>query len=156
MTPTILTFALINPLGWLLFATGRVERSLKMAMVIAPVVIAGYVAGMPFGADGVALGYSVAMALLASPMIAWAIHGTVISSGDIMDALLPTFVSAAVAAAVSMAIVAMTGSSGALERLLIGGGVLALTYIGMLLFVMGQKGFYVDLVRDSRVALSGR
>ena len=47
LAPTIVAFALLNPLGWLLFARGNVRRSLYMALVIAPVVIAGYVLARP-------------------------------------------------------------------------------------------------------------
>jgi len=47
-----------------------------MALVIAPVVIAGYVAGLRYGCSGVALGYSAALMPLIVPIIAWAKHGT--------------------------------------------------------------------------------
>src|SRR5215472_17423652 len=39
LAPTILAFAIINPLFWLLSSLGLVGRSLKMALVIAPVMI---------------------------------------------------------------------------------------------------------------------
>src|SRR3984885_14023268 len=45
LAPTILIFAMINPFSWLLFAIGKVGRSLKIAFVIAPLVIAGYLIG---------------------------------------------------------------------------------------------------------------
>jgi O-antigen/teichoic acid export membrane protein len=49
LAPTILIFAMINPLAWLLFSLGMVGRSLKVALVLAPLVIAGYVMGLPYG-----------------------------------------------------------------------------------------------------------
>src|ERR1700722_6074939 len=61
LAPTILIFALINPIGWLLYSLGKVERCLKVALVLAPVVIAGYALGLPFGAKGIAIGLSGAM-----------------------------------------------------------------------------------------------
>ena len=156
MAPTILAFALINPLAWLLFASGRVKRSLQMAMVIAPVVIGGYVAGLPYGASGVALGYSTAMALLTVPLIAWAIRGTSITRADVVNALRPTFVSAAVAGLASYAAVFYVPASAHLLRLAIECAVLGGGYVGMLLFVMGQKAFYFALLRDSRWAMMSR
>ena len=45
LAPTILIFAVINPLGWLLYSLGLVGRSLKIALVIAPLVTAGYLSG---------------------------------------------------------------------------------------------------------------
>src|SRR5262245_37554008 len=56
LAPTIVALALINPMGWFLFSSGRVVRSLKIALLIAPVVMIGYVVGLPHGVSGVALG----------------------------------------------------------------------------------------------------
>ena len=42
LAPTILAFGLINPFAWLMLATGRAARSLKIGVIIAPVVILGY------------------------------------------------------------------------------------------------------------------
>ena len=98
MAPTILTFALINPLGWMLFGSGRVGRSLKMAFVIAPTVILGYASGLPYGPSGVAFGYSAMMTLLCLPLMRWATSGSVISFADLMLVIRPPFMSAAVAA----------------------------------------------------------
>jgi O-antigen/teichoic acid export membrane protein len=156
MAPTILAFAMINPVGWLLISTGRVWRSLMMALVIAPVVIAGYVAGLPFGASGVALGYSVAMVLLIVPMLLWAIHGTPISFPDVVRAIRPPFVSAITATVLTFGILRLGGSSlMPLARLILGGTVLTASYLLMLLYVMGQKPFYLGVIRDSRLAVSG-
>jgi PST family polysaccharide transporter len=41
LAPTIFIFAIANPLGWLMFSLGKVERSLKISFVIAPLMIAG-------------------------------------------------------------------------------------------------------------------
>lgn len=49
LTPTILVFALINPFVWLLYSIGLVGRSLKIALVIAPLVILAYLLGLPYG-----------------------------------------------------------------------------------------------------------
>ena len=57
--PTILVFALINPLGWLLWSLGLVARSLKIALVFAPIIILGYIIGLPYGPKGVAFAYSI-------------------------------------------------------------------------------------------------
>ena len=156
MTPTILAFAMINPLGWLLFASGRVQRSLRMALVIAPVVILGYVLGLPYGAAGVALGYSAMMALLTVPMILWTIHGTAVARHDIVAALTPTFVSAAVAGVAGFGAAYLMRGAVPVARLLVEGSVLSTAYLLMLLFVMGQKSFYLALAKDSKFAVLNR
>jgi len=76
LAPTMFALALINPF-WLLFALGLdlVGRSLRIAPVIAPLAIAGYAIGLPYGPKGVAIGYSAAMTLWIGPHIFWCIQG---------------------------------------------------------------------------------
>jgi O-antigen/teichoic acid export membrane protein len=148
LTPTILIFAMINPFAWFLFAIGKVGRSLKLALVIAPLVIAGYVIGLPYGPKGVALGYSTSMALWVLPHIAWCIRGTMISLRDIFQTLSKPLLSGLVAIAAPLALQVYFGNLlSPLPRLLIGGTLFVTVYLGMLLHVMGQKAFYMDLIR---------
>ena len=148
LAPTILIFAMINPFAWLLFAIGQVGRSLKIALVIAPIVITGYVIGLPYGPKGVALGYSTAMALWVVPHIVWCVRGTVISFRDILRTLSQPLLSSIVAAAPPFALQFFYGQwLSPLPRLLIGGTIFVSVYLGMLLHVMGQKAFYLDLLR---------
>jgi PST family polysaccharide transporter len=127
---------------------GLVKRSLQIALVIAPLVIAGYVLGLPHGPKGVALGYSLSMGLWVIPHILWCIHGTIISFTDIVRVLSRPLLSGVVAAAFPFALQVMYGHAlSPLHRLLIGSILFLSAYLGMLLYVMGQKSFYVDLVR---------
>jgi O-antigen/teichoic acid export membrane protein len=151
LAPTILTFAMINPFAWLLFSTGRVNRSLKIALVITPLVMAGYLIGLPYGPKGVALGYSAAMALWVIPHIAWSIQGTVISFRDVGLVLSRPLTSGIVASALTCFVqFSYGGALSALARLIVGGALFAGVYIVMLLYVMGQKGFYWGLVQGLR------
>lgn len=148
LAPTVLTFALINPFSWLLTSTGQVGRSLKMALVVAPVVIGGYAVGLRYGPSGVAVGFSATMTLLIVPVIAWAKHGTLISWRDIVNAVGRPFLSAAVAGALAFGVQFSFGRSlSPFLRLGLGVGVLSGTYLWMLLYVMGQKTTYLDLIR---------
>ncbi len=153
LAPTILIFALINPIGWLIFSLGMVGRSLKATLVFAPLVICGYVMGLPYGPKGVAFGYSAVMALWAVPLIMWGIHGTVVSFRDIVLAASRPLVSGIVATALAFGVQFLCGPSlSPLPRLILGAIVLLGAYAGMLLYVMGQKAFYLNLVRG----LAGR
>jgi len=147
LAPTILIFAIINPLGWLLFALGMVKRSIKIALVLAPVVITGYSIGLRYGSNGVALGFSVAMMLWALPHIAWGVHGTAISFGDVMKVTLKPVLSGAVSVAFALAVQFLLAGWFPFPRLCVGVTVLMAAYTGMLLYGMGQRGFYFDLIR---------
>jgi O-antigen/teichoic acid export membrane protein len=148
LSPTILMFAMMNPFSWLLFSMGWVNRSLKIALVIAPLAISAYVIGLPYGPKGVAFAYSTAMTIWLVPHILWCIHGTNISFGDILGVVKRPVLSAVVAACLAFAVQFQFGQSlPPLLRLVIGCGILFAVYVLMLLYVMGQKDFYVDLIR---------
>src|SRR4029077_4287377 len=151
LAPTILIFAMINPLGWLLLSLGLVGRSLKIALVIAPLVITGYVAGLPYGVKGVALGYSLAMTLWVIPHIVWCVHGTGVSVRDIGLTVSRPLLSGVVAALLAFGMQMFYGQSlRPIARLALGGTVLFSAYLATLLYVMGQKALYLDLIRGFR------
>ena len=134
LAPTILAFALIDPFSWLLVAMGRVVRSLKIGLVIAPLVIAAYLVGLPHGPKGVAVGYSAMMTVLILPVIAWCRYDTIIKGGDIWRAVRPPILSGLAAAGLTLGTsLWLVGGPPPLPRLLAGGGVMLASYLGMLL-----------------------
>ena len=151
LSPTILVFAVANPLGWLLNALGLVGRGLKIALVFAPFMLVGCVIGLPHGPKGVALAYSVVMTLWVVPVVIWAVHGTAISVRDILLTLSRPLASSLVAGGLAFgARFFWGGMLSPSPRLLVEGTVLLGTYLGLLLFVAGQKSVYLDLIRGSR------
>jgi O-antigen/teichoic acid export membrane protein len=151
LAPTILIFAMINPLAWLLFSTGRIMRSLRIVCVIAPLTITAYFLGLPYGPKGVALAYSTVMVLWLIPHLAWCVHGTTVSLRDILSAVFRPLCSGLVGACVALAIQRLCASHlPALPRLILGSVSLAAVYVLMLLFVFNQKQLYLDLLRSFR------
>lgn len=146
LTPTILVFAIANPLSWFLGAIGMVGRGVKMSLVVAPLMITSYFLGLPYGPRGVAIAYSAVMVLWLMPVIVWSVHGTVISLMDILIAVSRPLASSGIAGAVAFGVGSLYGQSH-LTRLILGGAVLIGTYLGMLLFVLQQKSYYMDLLR---------
>ena len=151
LTPTVLIFGIINPLGWLLQSIGLQRRSLAIALVLAPLVIAAYVIGLPFGPVGVALAYSTAMTLWLVPHVLWCLYGTPISPWDLTLVASRPFLAALVAAAVAFGTQLWFGNlvSPAL-KLLLGGGVMLTVYFSVFLVAMEQRTLYLDLLRTLR------
>lgn len=148
LAPTTLVFATVNPLGWLLSSLGLVKRGLKIALVLAPVMITGYALGLPYGPKGVALGYSSVMLLCVVPLVAWAVHGTPVQFRDIIQTASRPLISGIVAAAVTFAVQRFYEPLlSPLPTLVVGVTLLMSIYTVMLLYVMGQGRFYLDLVR---------
>ncbi|UQR61046.1 lipopolysaccharide biosynthesis protein [Bradyrhizobium sp. C-145] len=151
LSPTVLIFGMINPLSWLLLSSGLQGRSLAVALVIAPLVISAYLIGLPYGPNGVALAYSTAMTLWLVPHVLWCLHGTPVSPWDLFLAVRRSFLSGIVAAAAAFIVLLYFGQQGhSLLRLTLGGCVMAGVYCYMILHVMGQRAFYLDLLAVMR------
>ena len=155
LAPTMLVFAILNPLGWLLTSLGRVERGLKIALVIAPLMIAAYVIGLPWGPIGVAFACSVAMLLWALPVIAWAVRDTGISLRDVLLVAIRPLTASGVAALVALGVQSVDGQLSPWVRLVAEGTVFVVIFGGIILFVMGQKSLYLDVLRASTSSAKG-
>jgi hypothetical protein len=90
-------------LSRLLLAIGQPGRTVRIALVTTPVLVAGYAVGLPGGPNGVAAGFSVATFLLAAPVILWAIRGTIITGSDMLKVVLVPSLSVITAAAATLA-----------------------------------------------------
>src|SRR5262249_35007596 len=97
LAPAMLVLAIINPLGWLMFACGMGLRRNGIALVIAPIGIGAYTVGLPFGPEGVALAFSVAMVGWLVPHVAWCLRGMPISLADLGKAVSYPLMAATVA-----------------------------------------------------------
>ena len=149
LSPAVLVFALINPLGWLLWSSGGHVRSFKISLAISILVITGCLIGLPYGPRGVAAGFSAAMALWLVPHIFWCLHGMTITPSDLVRTASRPVLSAC--AAVALAYVAhayLSDLKSPLLRLVAEGGVMTIAYAFTLLFVLGQKRFYFELLKS--------
>ena len=146
LAPTVLVFALVNPFSWFLRATGRVGRSLKIALLITPVVIVAVVAGLRHGPPGVAFGYSAAMILLFVPLVAWSAHGTGITGRDYWESIRPPLVAGVAGMAAGWLFkFSFQSALAPLPTFVLGLTLSCVLYVCLLLFVMGQKRVYMDL-----------
>ncbi len=151
LAPTALAFAILNPLGWVLASLGLVGRSLKIALVLGPSMIVGYFVGLNYGPKGVAFCYSAVLMLWAIPLVLWAVRGTMISARDIFLTVSRPLISGIVAAGIVFALQFLYGPSmSPLVRLIVGTVLLSGIYVVMLLHVMGQKEFYLNVIKGFR------
>lgn len=152
LAPTMLVFAIINPFGWLMMATGHSARSLKIAFFIAPVVIIGYSLGLHNGPEAVALGFSCAMLVLAAPVVMWAKHQTLITSRDILAKVVPPLFAVALAAALVLATNGLTHNiAPTFWRLVIRTAVMFGAYLTVLLWPKNQRAAYTTVFREVRI-----
>jgi O-antigen/teichoic acid export membrane protein len=153
LTPTILIFGMIDPLFWLMISTGLQERSLKIAFVIAFLVITSYLVGLPYGPQGVALAFSTAMTLWVAPHIVWCLHGTVVSVWDLLSVISRPLLAGIAAAGSTLLLQSLCDQfQSRLLWLAFACTVMVLIYASILLFVMGQKHLYLELLRSFKRA----
>lgn len=151
LAPTMVILGVLKPLGWLLFSLGLVTRSLKIAIVLAALMIAGYIVALPYGPRGVAFAYSATLMLWVLPHIWLSVRGTVISFRDILSAAIPPLASGISAAPIALGIRLLCGQYlFPFPRLVLETSILFIIFFGVLLFVAGQKSLYVDLFRELR------
>jgi O-antigen/teichoic acid export membrane protein len=148
LAPTMLIFAMINPLWWLHYSIGLVKRSLTVAAVISVLVVIGYLFGLSHGPQGVAFAYSAVLTLWAIPHLAWCVRGTMLSLRELLMATARPLFSSLLGGALALAAQFFYGPLvPALPRLVLGVLIVCSVYLGMLLYVMGQKELYLDLLR---------
>ncbi|HTU00512.1 MAG TPA: lipopolysaccharide biosynthesis protein [Candidatus Sulfotelmatobacter sp.] len=149
LAPTILAFAFTNPFAWLILASGRAGRSARIALAVTPVLILGYLLGLPHGPAGVAAGYSASMAVCVVPVLLWARRGTLITMMDIFRTARPALVSVVTGVAVTLAIRPLVDRiQPGFWRLVLESSALFGGYFLTLVFVMNQKSVYMGLLRE--------
>lgn len=87
-------------LGWLHVAAGTGDRWLRWGLFVAATQVAALFAGLPFGAMGVAVSYTVAMFLIFVPTIVYAGRPFGINAGHVWSAVKAPLLSAVIAAGI--------------------------------------------------------
>jgi len=150
LAPTILVFALINPLGWLMFAVGQVRRSLNIAVLILFAAVTGYVCGLRMGPQGVALGFSIAMAVVAVPVVVWAKRGTLITNGDAFITVIRPAGSVLLGAMSAMLVWPwLKHVEPPLWRLTLTSSIVFGVHLSVLLFAFGERRAFLKLLSEA-------
>jgi polysaccharide transporter, PST family len=97
--------------GWIYISKGRTDRMLRWSMIGVPIYVAAFVVGLPYGAAGVALCYSISRYIAFLPCFWYATRGTNISLADILITIAAPF---AVAAAIGLGLREITAQLGLL------------------------------------------
>lgn len=81
-----IAMAVSHTMGWLFVSLGRTRRHAIWFVVTRPLFIAAVVAGLPWGARGVAIGYTATTYAIAVPFYVVATRGTPVSLRDVARA----------------------------------------------------------------------
>lgn len=126
LAPSGLVLALNPTIGWVYLPLGRAGRLFRWVALSTAVLIAAMVAGLPWGAAGVAIALSATHVALRIPSLIYAYSGTFLRLGDLGRVMWPPSLAAAAAGAVAFAIDPVEHA--APLRLLVQGGGFVATY----------------------------
>jgi PST family polysaccharide transporter len=99
-----------NTTGWLFLTQGRSRHMLQWGFISGPLTIASILAGLPWGAVGVAASYSVTRVLLTDPLLFWFVGRTgPVRTKDFYRTIAPFTFASVVALGVSIAVRSFAG-----------------------------------------------
>ena len=104
LTPAALAGALLFPVGTLLISLGKTKRYKNVGIFNSTAIVASFLAGLPYGAEGVAISYSCCMTLLLLPQWNYSVKQTPIQIHDIIHAYQPAFISSITAGSIAYTI----------------------------------------------------
>jgi PST family polysaccharide transporter len=146
LAPAALVGALLGPLHWLFVSSGRTDRQLGLGVPWTILTILGFLVGLPYGPQGVAVCYSGLSLLLAAPIFLYALKGTPISLVDVLGALRYPALSVGVACAAGLLLrTELLSSAPIAVRAIADCGTVLVLYAFILLVVLRQWNSYRDL-----------
>ena len=139
---------ILSSCGWLFVASGQTRRLLKWGIFASSVIIIAFLIGLPYGTEGVAIGYSLALLLLVGPCLAYATHKTAIKIRDVLGAVFYPLLATIIATGSGVYLkYCLMSESGLWQVLLAGSLTMGVLYCLLLLFAFGKKKLYLEVIR---------
>ena len=129
--------------SWVNISMGCPERRFRWVLIAAPIVIASFFVGLPWGPTGVAIGYSASVAALRLPGILFCLRGMPVGLSDVVAAAWCPSSATILACLIVFPIASVCDRSyGAAMSLLVVGTAFGLLYsIGVVALVGGPSQF---------------
>ena len=145
-----------NPLGWLQISLGQTRKYRILGIANSAVIVLSFFLGLPFGPEGVAAAYSIAMAVNFVPYWWIGLRGTPIPPRAAFASMLPPLVSCALASVPALLISRTTipGLAPWIPSILAALAYFA-TYAFVLLFGFRKWSFFRGILGELRSAKQG-
>ena len=153
----VLLQPVINTLGWLFISQGRSRDMLRWATINAPISIFSIVAGLPWGARGVAASYCFGRVLLVTPLAYWLVgrRGPV-STSDLYKRTVPFVLSSVTAMLVCLAFRRFIPIDSPIIGLIATAALTAVTTLIVLLLLPAGRSALTDVTRTWVMLRSSR
>ncbi len=138
-----------NTSGWLYISKGRSDRMFKWGVFASSFLVLSFFVGLPYGARGIALTYSIAKVLQTVPCMYYATRDTSVTMLDLLQAIKPSFVASLIAGAVTLGVQFLIAPSlPILATAIISTVVMALVYILLMVYVFKTKDLFLSVLQQ--------
>jgi O-antigen/teichoic acid export membrane protein len=145
-----------NTAGWLFITQGRSKHMLQWGLIGSPIIIVSIVAGLPWGAVGVAFTYSLTFLLIVAPTLFWFIgRSGPVRAWDFYVTLGPTALASICALLISIGFRSYSGVSNGLIGIVSCFLITALSTLLVLVAIPSGRRALID-ARDSVLLLLRR
>ena len=147
---------LLNATGWLYLSLGQTRRMFNMGLATAVVTCGAFLVGLPYGAQGVALAYSVVITLW-TPVAFWhATRRSPVRLGEVLRAVAGPATAALLAAGVGcLSGLPLPDELPLIARAVVVGSVFGVTYLALMYLFFGGRAD-VAAFRELRAARKAR
>ena len=143
--------AVNNPVGWFLISTGQTQRFRRLGIFNSTIIVSAFAIGLPQGARGVAIAYSIVMALLMVPMWWYTLRSSPVHLRQLAAALAPPVFSCIPAALAVLALRQLDfPMAPAWVPPVLGGAAFCAVYAGVLLFGFRRWAFFKSIAAQLR------
>jgi O-antigen/teichoic acid export membrane protein len=145
-----------NTTGWLLISQGRTNHMLQWGLISGPIIMTAIVAGLPWGAVGVAASYAFARVCVVDPLLYWFVgRSGPVRTSDFYKTIAPFVLASVCALLASLAFRRWVGVNSGILTILICATITAVTTLLVLAIIpAGRKALYD--VKNSYLLLLGK
>ncbi len=133
-------FGATQPLAWLFVVMDRTNVMRNIGFVAAPVNVAAFCIGLPYGPEGVAIGYTISSCCMFFPLALLALKGSGISLWEVLSSWKEPLLSSIPGIALGYLAKGWVESNGPIVMAFVSLGVFALSYGLIMVFVFGWVG----------------
>lgn len=136
-----------NTSGWLYISTGRTKQMFKWGLFASPFIMISFFIGLPYGGNGVAFSYTVAMYLQALPCMYYAIKKTAITLFDIWSAISQCLISSLISGILVFIFKILVVPQ--LPIWLIAAlcsFIMCIAYLGIMFYLFNKREFYLSIM----------
>ncbi len=137
LTVAVFVGSLYRVTKWIYVSSGQTQRQLRWSLVYTPVMMVAVTFGAQWGAEGIAVGYTLGICLLTYPSVLYCVASCPITTGDLVGAVWRPAIASVISAGLLYVTTLTLPETALALALIIQGLIYGLFYIGVWLLLPG-------------------